>query len=94
MNATEEDFDSKLQKVSVDLIKDLNDALFKFMRKPDGQGGTRVRSWVRANDVFPATCQVMFEDSYSLNTLLMNLLGAGYVSRAPAAARPASATMD
>ena len=58
MNASEEDGDSKLQKVSTDLIRDIDAALQKYIRKLDGRGGTRVRSWARSSVVFPATCEV------------------------------------
>lgn len=64
MNAAEEDFDSKLQKVSTDLIADLDAALVSFIRKPDGHGGTKVRSWARCHNIYPATTQVidMFQE--------------------------------
>lgn len=58
MNATEEDFDSKLQKVSSDLIADLDRSLVSYIRKPDGHGGSKVRPWAKAHEIFPATCQV------------------------------------
>lgn len=58
MNATEEDFDSKLQKVSSDLIADLDRSLVSYIRKPDGHGGSMVRAWAKAHDIFPATCEV------------------------------------
>ena len=58
MNATEEDFDSKLQKVSSDLIADLDRSLVTYIRKSDGHGGSKVRAWAKAHDIYPATCQV------------------------------------
>lgn len=58
MNASEEDGDSKLQKVSTDVIRDVDAALQKYIRKPDGRGGTRVRSWARSSVIFTATCEV------------------------------------
>lgn len=58
MNATEEDTDSKLQKLSSDLIADLDRSLASYIRKPDGHGGSKVRAWAKAHDIFPATCQV------------------------------------
>lgn len=58
MNAADDDLDLKIQKLSSDLIVDLDKALITFLRKPDGNGGTRVRSYVRARDAFAATCDV------------------------------------
>ncbi|KAJ3497046.1 hypothetical protein NLG97_g2195 [Lecanicillium saksenae] len=59
MNAADEDLDNKLQKISTDLIADLDRALVSYLRKPDGHGGTRVRSFVRAREAFVATCDVI-----------------------------------
>jgi hypothetical protein len=58
MNSAEEDLDLKLQKISSDLIADLDHALARHIRKPDGSGGTRVRTYVRAREMFAATCNV------------------------------------
>ncbi|OAA68967.1 small nuclear ribonucleoprotein [Cordyceps fumosorosea ARSEF 2679] len=59
MNAADEDLDNKLQKISTDLLADLDKALVTHIRKPDGSGGTRVRSFVRAREAFAATCDVI-----------------------------------
>ncbi|ATY60411.1 small nuclear ribonucleo [Cordyceps militaris] len=59
MNAADEDLDNKLQKISTDLLADLGKALITHLRKPDGSGGTRVRSSVRAREAFSATCDVI-----------------------------------
>lgn len=58
MDAPEADFDVKLQKISADLIADLDRSLTTFLRKPDGQGGTRIRSFVRARETFLSTTAV------------------------------------
>lgn len=50
MDAPEEDLDIKLQKISGDLIADFDRALPPFLRKPDGAGGTVVRSRVRTRE--------------------------------------------
>ncbi|KID79165.1 beta-tubulin cofactor d, partial [Metarhizium brunneum ARSEF 3297] len=42
MDAPDSDFDIKLQKISGDLIADLDRALTTSIRKPDGHGGTQV----------------------------------------------------
>ncbi|KAH0597317.1 hypothetical protein MHUMG1_04694 [Metarhizium humberi] len=42
MDAPDLDFDIKLQKISGDLIADLDRALTTSLRKPDGHGGTQV----------------------------------------------------
>lgn len=47
MDAHDDEGDIKLQKESADLIADLDRALPKFLRKPDGHGGHRLRSRVR-----------------------------------------------
>ncbi|KAJ4165265.1 hypothetical protein LMH87_006903 [Akanthomyces muscarius] len=59
MNAADEDLDNKLQKISTDLLADLDKALITHLRKPDGSGGTRVRSFVRAREGFAATCDAI-----------------------------------
>ncbi|KAM3510098.1 hypothetical protein MY10362_000237 [Beauveria mimosiformis] len=59
MNAADEDLDNKLQKISTDLLADLDKALVTYLRKPDGSGGTRVRSLVRAREAFAAICDVI-----------------------------------
>ncbi|PNY25556.1 Tubulin-specific chaperone D [Tolypocladium capitatum] len=55
MDAPEADGDVKLQKISADLIADLDRSLTTFLRKPDGRGGTRIRSFVRARETFLST---------------------------------------
>lgn len=50
MDASEEDLDIKLQKVSGELIAAFDQRLRCFLRKPDGSGGSRVRSRVRARE--------------------------------------------
>lgn len=47
MDAFDDEGDIKLQKESADLIADLDQALPKLLRKPDGHGGYRLRSRVR-----------------------------------------------
>lgn len=47
MDAHDDEADIKLQKESADLIDDLDRALPKFLRKPDGHGGYRLRSRIR-----------------------------------------------
>lgn len=58
MDATDTDFDIKLQKISGDLIADLDRALTTAFRKPDGHGGTQVRLFVKARDIFKSTTDV------------------------------------
>lgn len=60
MDAPDSDFDIKLQKISGDLIADLDRALTTSLRKPDGHGGTQVRSFVRAREIFKSTTMVVF----------------------------------
>lgn len=43
-DAPEEERDAKLQKVSSDLINDFDRSLSAFLRRPDGQLRTRVRT--------------------------------------------------
>jgi hypothetical protein len=50
MDAPEEDLDIKLQKISSDLIAEFDKSLQPFLRKPDGAGGSRVRSRVRSRE--------------------------------------------
>lgn len=47
MDAHDDEGDIKLQKESADLIADLDRALPKFLRKPDGHGGYRLRTRIR-----------------------------------------------
>ncbi|MBE3050013.1 hypothetical protein IMZ48_47435 [Candidatus Bathyarchaeota archaeon] len=47
MDAFDDEGDIKLQKESSDLIADLDHALPRLLRKPDGHGGYRLRSRVR-----------------------------------------------
>jgi len=53
MDAPEEDLDIKLQKISGDLITDLDKSLQSFLRRPkqDGAGGSSVRSRVRTREL-------------------------------------------
>ncbi|KAI6759479.1 hypothetical protein HG530_010159 [Fusarium avenaceum] len=55
MDAPEADIDIKLQKISADLLGDFDRSLHQFLWKPDGHGGTRVRSRVRAKEIFRLT---------------------------------------
>lgn len=50
MDAPEDDLDIKLQKVSGELIATFDQRLAKFLRKPDGVGGSRIRSRVRVRE--------------------------------------------
>lgn len=50
MDAPEDDLDIKLQRVSSELIATFDQRLEKFLRKPDGLGGVRIRSRVRARE--------------------------------------------
>jgi hypothetical protein len=50
MDAPEEDLDIKLQKISADLITDFDKTLQPFLRKPNGAGGSAVRSRVRTRE--------------------------------------------
>lgn len=68
MNAADEDLDNKLQRISTDLLADLDKALITHLRKPDGSGGTRVRSFVRAREGFAATCDVsIYQTNFGLS---------------------------
>lgn len=58
MDAPDTDFDIKLQKISGDLIADLDRAFTTLLRKPNGHGGTQVRSFVRARETFKSTTAV------------------------------------
>ena len=55
MDAPEADIDIKLQKISADLLGDFDRSLPHFLWKPDGHGGTRVRSRVRAKETWRLT---------------------------------------
>ncbi|KAJ4270272.1 hypothetical protein NW762_001948 [Fusarium torreyae] len=55
MDAPEADIDIKLQKISADLLGDFDRSLPQFLWKPDGHGGTRVRSRVRAKETWRLT---------------------------------------
>lgn len=50
MDAPEDDLDIKLQRVSGELITAFDQRLGPFLRKPDGAGGSRVRSRVRSRE--------------------------------------------
>ena len=58
MDAAEFDLDIKLQKVSGELIADFDRSLRSLLRKADGGGSPRIRSWVRAHEVFRLTGSV------------------------------------
>lgn len=58
MDVPEAEFDIKLQKISVDLLGDFDRSLPNFLWKPDGHGGLRVRSRVRAKETFRLTSTV------------------------------------
>lgn len=58
MDAPEADLDIKLQKISGDLLGDFDRSLHDFLWKPDGHGGSRVRSRVRAKEIFRLTSTV------------------------------------
>ena len=55
MDAPEADVDITLQKASADLISDFDRFLPTFLRKPEANGASRVRSRVRAREVHWAT---------------------------------------
>ncbi|OAQ69024.1 beta-tubulin cofactor d [Pochonia chlamydosporia 170] len=59
MDAPDTDFDIKLQKISGDLIADLDRAFTTLLRKPNGHGGTQVRSFVRARETFKSTTAIL-----------------------------------
>ncbi|KAG6009081.1 hypothetical protein E4U54_008612 [Claviceps lovelessii] len=59
MDAPEADYDIKLQKISADLIADLDLGLKTALRKTDGRGGTQVRSFVRATETWKSTTMVL-----------------------------------
>ncbi|KAG5930233.1 hypothetical protein E4U42_002635 [Claviceps africana] len=59
MDAPEADYDIKLQKISADLIADLDHGLKTTLRKADGRGGTQVRSVVRARETWKSTTLVL-----------------------------------
>ncbi|KAG8422632.1 hypothetical protein J3459_010198 [Metarhizium acridum] len=59
MDAPDSDLDVKLHKISGDLIADLDRALTTSLRKPDGHGGTQVRSFVRAREIFKSTTTIL-----------------------------------
>lgn len=58
MDAPEDDLDIKLQKVSGELISTFDQRLGAFLRKPDGLGGSRVRSRVRTREAAYLTSSV------------------------------------
>lgn len=58
MDAPEQDYDTKLQKASNELLAEFDKFLSNFFRKSDGKGGSRVRSRVRAREVHWATSNV------------------------------------
>ncbi|QPC72841.1 hypothetical protein HYE68_003593 [Fusarium pseudograminearum] len=59
MDAPEADVDIKLQKISADLLEDFDRSLPHFLWKPDGHGGTVVRSRVRAKEIFRLTNSIL-----------------------------------
>jgi hypothetical protein len=68
MDAPEADVDIKLQKISADLLGDFDRSLHHFLWKPDGHGGTRVRSRVRAKEIFRLTNSVCDYEELLCNT--------------------------
>ncbi|PKS08940.1 hypothetical protein jhhlp_003553 [Lomentospora prolificans] len=52
MDAKDEEGDIKLQKESAELIAEFERSLPTFLRKPDGHGGTRLRTRVRTWETF------------------------------------------
>lgn len=58
MDAPEADVDVELQRNAADLIAEFDKFLPAFLRKPDGNGGSRVRSRVRAREVHWLTSNV------------------------------------
>ena len=50
MDAKDEEGDIKLQKESAELLAELERFLPTFLQKPDGHGGTRLRTRVRSWD--------------------------------------------
>ncbi|KAF7562487.1 hypothetical protein G7046_g1632 [Stylonectria norvegica] len=59
MDVPEADFDIKLQKISADLLGDFDRSLPDFLWKSDGHGGSRVRSRVRAKEIFRLTSSLL-----------------------------------
>ncbi|QUC16861.1 uncharacterized protein UV8b_01102 [Ustilaginoidea virens] len=59
MDAPEADLDIKLQKISGDLIADLDRSLVACFRKPGGNGGAHGRSFVKARETFDSTTAVL-----------------------------------
>ncbi|KAF4980770.1 hypothetical protein FZEAL_3284 [Fusarium zealandicum] len=59
MDAPEADIDIKLQKISADLLGDFDRSLPHFLWKPDGHGSSRVRSRVRAKEIFRLTSSLL-----------------------------------
>ncbi|RGP78574.1 hypothetical protein FLONG3_3299 [Fusarium longipes] len=59
MDAPEADIDIKLHKISADLLGDFDRSLPHFLWKPDGHGGTIVRSRVRAKEIFRLTNNIL-----------------------------------
>lgn len=52
MDAKDDEGDVKLQKESAELIAEFERTLPTFLYKPDGHGGTRLRTRVRAWETF------------------------------------------
>ncbi|KYK59396.1 hypothetical protein DCS_00526 [Drechmeria coniospora] len=59
MDAPEAELDVKLQKISADLLVDLDGAITSLPRKADGHGGMRIRSFVRVSETLDATTAVL-----------------------------------
>ncbi|CAM1511547.1 Fc.00g090600.m01.CDS01 [Cosmosporella sp. VM-42] len=59
MDVPEAEFDIKLQKISGDLLGDFDRSLPNFLWKPDGHGGSRVRSRVRSKETFRLTSTLL-----------------------------------
>ncbi|OAQ94997.1 beta-tubulin cofactor d [Purpureocillium lilacinum] len=59
MDAPDAELDVKLQKMSGDLLADLDHAIDSLPRKPDGRGGMRVRSYVRTRESLSAITSIL-----------------------------------
>ncbi|UNI21587.1 hypothetical protein JDV02_007562 [Purpureocillium takamizusanense] len=59
MDAPDAELDVKLQKMSGDLLADLDRAIASLPRKSDGRGGVRVRSHVRTRETLSAVTSIL-----------------------------------
>jgi len=69
MDASEDDLDIKLQKVSSELISTFDQRLGTFLRKPDGVGQSRVRSCVRTREAVYLMSSVSEDQATKSQTL-------------------------